>query len=377
MNVWRESDMWKFYQPADIMFGAGNVEKIAEFMEGKNLDKALIIADPFTEKCGLAKRVMDASEGKVLGIISEVEPNPSIQNVDACIAKAKELGAKSIIAIGGGSAMDCAKSTAAGYKLGLDGAALLAGAPITDALPVIAIPTTAGTGSEVTAGAVISDKEKGIKAAIFGPAIFPVLAIVDPELTYTCPPSVTASSGIDVLAHSLDALTSVKASPATDALAVRAAKMVFENLEKAYLDGTDKTARDNMSEACVVAGLAFSQTGTTGSHACSYILTSKFGIPHGEACAFTLDSWFRENAKARPQLNEFAKMMGFSDADEVADEVAKLRGRLNLRSKLPEIGVTEADLDEIAESSNASGNMTNNIAKIGIDGIRRLFADKA
>ena len=369
--------MWKFYQPVDVMFGAGNVEKIAEFMESRNLDKALIVADPFTEKCGLAKRVMDAAKGRVLGIISDVEPNPSLRNVDACIAKAAELKAECIIAIGGGSAMDCAKSTAAGSKLGLDAAALLAGAPIPEALPVIAIPTTAGTGSEVTAGAVISDKEKGIKSAIFSPAIFPVLAIVDPELTYTCPPAVTASSGIDVLAHSLDALTSVKASPASDALAVRAAKLVFENLEKAYLNGNDKEARDNMSEACVVAGLAFSQTGTTGSHACSYILTSKFGIPHGEACAFTLDSWFRENAKVRPQLNEFAVMMGFENADAVADEIAVLRGKLGLRSKLSEIGVTESDLDEIAESSNASGNMTNNIAKIGIDGIRRLFEAKA
>ncbi|PNV60141.1 hypothetical protein C0033_20065 [Clostridium sp. chh4-2] len=369
--------MWKFYQPVDIVFGAGKVEKLAEIMEEKKLDKALIVADPFTEKCGLAKKVMDMSKGKVVGIISEVEPNPSIQNVDACIAKAKETGAECIIAIGGGSAMDCAKSTAAGCKMNLCGSELLAGAAVTSALPVIAVPTTAGTGSEVTAGAVISDKEKGIKAAVFSPAIFPVLAVVDPELTYTCPPAVTASSGIDVLAHALDALTSVKASPATDALAVRAAKMVFENLEKAYLDGNDKAARDNMSEACVTAGLAFSQTGTTGSHACSYILTSKFGIPHGEACAFTLDSWFRENAKVRPQLNEFAKMMGFSDADEAADEVAKLRDKLKLRSRLSEIGVTEADLDEIAKSSNASGNMTNNIAKIGVDGIRRLFAEKA
>lgn len=369
--------MWKFYQPVDVVFGEGKVEEIADLMVQKSLDRALIVADPFTEKCGLAGKVMEAAAGKVLGIISEVEPNPSIQNVDACIAKAKELGAECIIAVGGGSAMDCAKSTAAGCLMNLNGAELLAGAAVTKALPVIAIPTTAGTGSEVTAGAVISDKEKGIKAAVFSQAIFPVLAIVDPRLTYTCPPAVTASSGIDVLAHSLDALTSVKANPATDALAIRAAKLVFENLEKAYVNGDDKEARNNMSEACVVAGLAFSQTGTTGSHACSYILTSKFGVPHGEACAFTLDTWFRENAKVRPQLNEFARMMGFDSADAVAVEIAALRRKLNLRSTLAQIGVKEEDLDEIARSSQASGNMTNNIAKLGLEGIRRVFEEKA
>lgn len=368
--------MWKFYQPTDIYLETGAISNIGNILEAKGIDKALIVADPFSEKCGLAKRIADAAGRRVVGIISEVEPNPTYQNVNACIGKAKALGAECIIGLGGGSAMDCAKSTAAAVKMGISGEELLKNSAITDALPVIAIPTTAGTGSEVTAGAVISDKANNIKTAIFGPAIFPKVAVVDPELTYTCPPVVTASSGIDVLAHALDALTSVKASPATDALAVYAAKMVFTYLERAYADGNDKEARNKMSEACLVAGLAFSQTGTTGSHACSYILTAKYGVPHGEACAFTLDAWFRENAKVRPELNELSVMMGYADADAVADAVNKLKQKLGLRSKLSEIGVTVDDLDEIAKSSNASGNMTNNVAHIGEEGIRRLFEAK-
>lgn len=368
--------MWKFYQPADVFLEVGAVEKTGQLMGEKGLDRAILICDPFCEKSGLARRVMQASEGRIVGVISDVEPNPTYQNIDHCAAAAKELKAECVVGLGGGSSMDCAKSVAVVLKNGFTGKELLQGVKFTEALPVIAIPTTAGTGSEVTAGAVISDKENEIKTAIFSPSIFPKLAIIDPSLTYTCPPAVTASSGIDVLAHSLDALTSVKASPATDALAVYAAKLAFENLERAYENGSDEEARNNMSQACIVAGLAFSQTGTTGSHACSYILTSKYGIPHGEACAFTLDSWFRENAKARPKLNEYAVMMGFRDADAVADKIAELRGKLHLRSTLAEIHVADEDLDLIAESSMASGNMTNNIAQIGKEGVKALFASK-
>lgn len=368
--------MWKFYQPVDIYLETGAISKIGEMMDHKGIRKALIVADPFSEKCGLAGKIAAYAGDRVVGIISEVEPNPTYQNIDACVAEGKRLGAESIIGLGGGSAMDCAKSTAAALKMGYKGIDLVQGAAVSDALPVIAIPTTAGTGSEVTAGAVISDKANHIKTAVFGPAIFPRAALIDPELTYTCPPAVTASSGIDVLAHSLDALTSVKANPATDALAVYAAKLVFTYLERVYKDGNDKEARNKMSEACVVAGLAFSQTGTTGSHACSYILTAEYGIPHGEACAFTLDAWFRENAKVRPELNEFSKMMGYADANAVADAVNELKQKLSLRSKLSEIGVSMEQLDKIAASSNASGNMANNVAHIGVEGIKALFAAK-
>lgn len=365
--------MWKYYQPTDICFEIGAIKKLGELMAAKQIDKAMIVADPFSKKSGLAEKIAEYAGGRVLGIIDEVEPNPTWQNIDACIAMGKELGAECIIGLGGGSAMDCAKSTAAALKLGLCGKDLLCNPPIKEALPVIAIPTTAGTGSEVTAGAVVSDKEHNIKTAIFGPAIFPLLAVIDPELTFTCPPAVTASSGIDVLAHALDAMTSVKASPATDALASYAAALVFENLEAAYLDGSNREARVKMSEACVVAGLAFSQTGTTGSHACSYILTAKYGLPHGEACAFTLDSWFAINAGVRPELNDLAKRMGFTDALAVSQAVSGLKKKLGLRSRLSEIGVTLDDLNEIAANSNASGNMANNVAKIGVEGIKELF----
>ena len=368
--------MWKFHQPVDVYLGPGESQNIKEIMEAKGLDQGLIVADPFAESSGLAAAVMAAAEGKILAVISEVEPNPTVRNVEACVEKAGELDARCLVAIGGGSAMDCAKSAAAAVRQGCSAGDLLEGAAVTDALPILAIPTTAGTGSEVTAGAVLSDKEKGVKRAIFGPALFPCASIVDPELTLTCPPAVTATTGIDVLSHSLDALTSVKANPATDALAVQATLLAFRYLERAYADGEDREARSGMSEACVLAGFAFSQTGTTGSHACSYILTSRYGIPHGEACALTLDGWFLLNARARPSLDDLSRTAGFSGADDLVSRLNRLKEALGLRTSLGAMGIPETDIERIVRASAASGNMKNNIYPVKEEDIYRIITDR-
>ena len=312
----------------------------------------------------------------MLDIISEVEPNPTCDNVDACARRARELGARSIIGLGGGSAMDCAKAAAAAAAMDCTGLELLRGRPVTDALPLIAVPTTAGTGSEVGWGAVLSDHAANAKIAIFGSPMFPRLALVDPVLTYTVPPAVTASTGLDVIAHSLDAMCSVRANPVSDGLAVRAAKLAFENLEAAFRDGSDAVARERMAMASTIAGYAFSNTGTTGSHACSYLLTAKYHIPHGEACALTLDAWFRKDAAVRPLLHTLSRMMGFADANAAADRVAELKELTGMRTTLTAMGVsdTQEALHELAANAAASGNMANDICKATREDIASLFA---
>ena len=302
--------MWKYYNPVEVVFGTGKLDELGQLMAERGLDRALIVSDPFTHRSGVAARLKECAGGRVLDIISEVEPNPTCDNVDACARRARELGARSIIGLGGGSAMDCAKAAAAAAAMDCTGLELLRGRPVTDALPLIAVPTTAGTGSEVGWGAVLSDHAANAKIAIFGSPMFPRLALVDPVLTYTVPPAVTASTGLDVIAHSLDAMCSVRANPVSDGLAVRAAKLAFENLEAAFQDGSDAVARERMAMASTIAGYAFSNTGTTGSHACSYLLTAKYHIPHGEACALTLDAWFRKDAAVRPLLHTLSRMMG-------------------------------------------------------------------
>lgn len=368
--------MWKFYQPANVIFGEGELANLGKYMDERHLNRAFMVADAFLVNSGAAAKVEEYAAGKVVGTSSDVEPNPTLKNVEDAAKKAAGANADCIIAFGGGSAMDCAKAVAVVLADKCDAKDLLNGHQITKALPVIAIPTTAGTGSEVTAGAVLSDKEKGIKAAIFSPLIFPAIALVDPELTYTVPAKVTAATGLDVLAHSFDAMTSVKANPATDALALGAAKLAVKYLQRAVKDGQDKEARAGMSQASTIAGLAFSQTGTTGSHACSYILTSRYHVPHGEACAFTLDSWLLINSKVKPELNDYAKELSFADVAELSDWINKLKKEFGMRTTLKEIGAGAEDLADIVDSSMASGNMTNNIAQIGREGVMTVFKAK-
>lgn len=368
--------MWNYANPVKVVFGTGKLESLAEIMEVHGLEQALLVADPFSVKCGLAEKVKAYAKGKILDIASDVEPNPTCDNVDGCAKKAREIGAKAIVALGGGSAMDCGKSTAAAVAMECSGMELLKGKKITDALPIVAIPTTAGTGSEVGCGAVLSNHATNEKIAIFGDFLFPKLALVDPVLTYTVPPVITASTGLDVIAHSLDAMCSVRHNPISDGLAVRAAKLAFENLETVYKDGSNEEARANMAMASNIAGYAFSNTGTTGSHACSYLLTAKYRVPHGEACALTLDAWFKRAAKARPELNELAKMMGFADADAVADRITELKALTGMRMTLTAMGVpqTEEAMEELVEAAAVSGNMVNDINKATKEVIAEVFA---
>ena len=367
--------MWKYHNPVEVVFGTGRLEELRTLLEERNLDRVLIISDPFTHKSGTADRLKACAGGRVLDIISEVEPNPTPDNVDACAARAREIGAKAVIALGGGSAMDCAKAAAAATAMGVSGMELLRGMPVTKALPIIAIPTTAGTGSEAGWGAVLSNHAANEKIAIFGAPLFPRLAIIDPTLTYTVPPQITASTGLDVIAHSLDAMCSVRANPVSDALAVMAARTAFENLEAAYRNGTDADARAKMAMASNVAGFAFSNTGTTASHACSYLLTAKYRVPHGEACALTLDHWFRHDAAIRPELHELSRMMGFRDAYAAADRIAEMKREMGMRTSLSEIGVpdTEEALSELTEAAAASGNMKNDIAAASKEEILSVF----
>jgi len=196
--------MWKYYQPTEIIFGENESLRIGEILEQHGAENCLLVVDPFIASSGLAKKLMDCSAGRIVGIFSDVEPNPTLKNIDDCIAMIRSLRIKFILAVGGGSAIDCGKCAAAASAMGCRARDLLDGMPVTDALPVGAIPTTAGAGSELTAGAVLSDRASHRKEAIFSPHLFTKFTVIDPTLTYTCPPKVTASSGIDVLMHAVD-----------------------------------------------------------------------------------------------------------------------------------------------------------------------------
>lgn len=366
---------WTQYNPTRIFFGPGETDRIADILREVGHEKVLLIADPYMASSGKAEELKNKADGIIAAVFSDVDPNPTIHNVNNAMKVANEFNVDGIVALGGGSVLDTAKAAAAGIGSDLTAEQLVTGSKVTAALPLVAVPTTAGTGSEVTAVSIISWHEEGIKFPLVSPLLYPKTALVDSTYVYTAPAPVIAASGVDVISHCLDAISSVKATPLSDNNALYGAQIAFENLERA-VNQKDHKAIDAMMLASLVAGLAFSQTGTTGSHAASYFLTSEYGVPHGEATAFTQDAWIRINAKARPEINELVQRIGFKDVDDVAEKLNVLKKKINLRTTLKELDIPVEDLDVIAQKTLDANNWPNNVAPLTKDEVKEIFLAK-
>lgn len=364
---------WDYTQPVEIRFGEGRVDELPALASERGWKHGLLVAAPHVVKSGLAAK-LEAS-GCVAGIYANISPNPDVSEVDACADQLAQGDFDFVVAIGGGSAIDLAKAASA--TCGIEGSVrdyLGTGRPLPDTrLPLVAVPTTAGTGSEVTSVAVISDRERGTKAPIVADSLFPEVAVVDPQLTWSVPPQVTASTGIDVLCHAIEGYWSLGHQPICDALAVHAARIVFTYLPRAVRDGADHEARERLCEASVIAGLAFALPKTTSSHACSFPLTRRYGIPHGEACGLTLDYFCRLNASADDgRVKDLAHALGFTSPKVLADGIAWLRTAVGLRSDLTSLNLTSEDIDWLVQESHHP-NLLNNPVPVTDEALYRLY----
>lgn len=367
---------WNYLQPVQISFGSGNRNTIADLAEKLGCKKGLLVSDPFFAKSGLADEIMKASKGTLQGIFSEVSPNPDVTEVDACAALLRDGGYDFVAVLGGGSAMDCAKAASVICKTE-DSVRKYHGtgeAVPTEHLPLIAMPTTAGTGSEVTCVSVLTDHANGKKSPIVSDSFYPAYALIDPELTYSMPPKVTAGTGIDVLSHALEGYWSKGHQPICDACALHAIKLVFRYLRKAYEKPDDAEAREKMAEASVIAGLAFTLPKTTASHACSFPLTNIHHIPHGEACGLTLDHFLRINAKYEKdgRIAALAEELGYTSAEELADAVLTLKKDLGLRTDLKDLNLTDEQVEDLVRISRHP-NLYNNPVDITDDMLREMY----
>ena len=242
----------------------------------------------------------------------------------------------------------------------------------TKPLPLIAIPTTSGTGSEVTSVSVCNDDETGTKSPLAHPNFFAHTALVDPNLTLSLPPFVTATTGLDAMAHALEAYWCCAHNPVSDGLAVAALKRIFANLEKAYTDGKNVEARAEMALGSLVAGLAFAPTRTAAVHACSYPLSMYYHLCHGEACAFTLDSFVIINGKADPvRMEKLAKDLGFASIEAMAARIKEIKKNLGMKMTLKDVGIE--DLTALVENCASQPLLNNNPAKLNKEEITKLF----
>lgn len=352
---------WEFNLPVKLVFGSGKRNDLAKYIDEIGGSRGVLVCGNSFCKNGVADEFLRLGTGKIVEIFSDIRPNPTTDNVNDCVRLMREVDADFAVALGGGSPMDCCKAACAIVK-GDDNIEPYhsLGKPISakEAIPMIAVTTTSGTASEVTNISVLTDINKNLKQPMNDPAMYPKIAVIDPELTLTVPPQVTASTGLDVLSHAIESYWSTLNQPICSACSIYAARLVFEWLEKAYTEPENLTAREKMAEASIVAGVAFSHPRTTGSHACSFPLTNIYGIPHGEACAFTLDYFVKFNAKhadSDGRLDALAKDCGFDSAYEMADEISAMKKRMGMRSRLSEIGCTSDE--QIAELTKKSMSM--------------------
>ena len=352
---------WEFNLPVKLVFGSGKRSDLAKYIDEIGGTRGVLVCGNSFCKNGVADEFLRLGGGKIVEIFSDIRPNPTTDNVNDCVRLMREVDADFAVALGGGSPMDCCKAACAIVR-GDDNIEPYhsLGKPISakEAIPMIAVTTTSGTASEVTNISVLTDINQNLKQPMNDPAMYPKIAVIDPELTLTVPPQVTASTGLDVLSHAIESYWSTLNQPICSACSIYAARLVFEWLEKAYTEPENLTAREKMAEASIVAGVAFSHPRTTGSHACSFPLTTIYGVPHGEACAFTLDYFVKFNAKhadSDGRLDALAKDCGFDSAYEMADEISAMKKRMGMRSRLSEIGCTSDE--QIAELTKKSMSM--------------------
>jgi alcohol dehydrogenase len=365
--------MWTFRLPTAVTFGAGCVRQLAQVAAARG-QRPLLATDRGLVRLPLFERVREALPG--VPVFSDVTPDPTVASVDALAAILRAERRDVVVAVGGGSAMDCAKAAAclAAGDLPSIRAVHSEGIPLGAArLPVIAVPTTAGTGSEVTPFAVLSDTEKQVKGPIAGDALYPVHAVVDPELTYSLPREITVATGLDALCHAIEGYWSKNHQPICDLAAIEAARLICVHLERAAVgrigNPSDNDlaevgrisnpsnndlaeARAAMSYAATLAGVAFQLPKNAMVHACSYPLSARYHMPHGTACAFTLEEAIGFNAPVMgDRMTAFLRGIGLAGADELIALVRGLKRLGGLPCTLREAGIPAADIPAIARES--------------------------
>ncbi len=345
-------DPWRYQQPTEIIFGRGTRAQLPDLV-ARFGGPAVLVTDRALADLPII-RDLHRLLGESVPVFAEVEPNPTVAMVDALAEMVRDTGAALVIAAGGGSSLDCAKAACSVALQGGPTRRYHSEGEMLDArhLPLIALPTTAGTGSEVTPIAVLGNPEKGVKAPLVHDNFYPTVALVDPELTVSMPRSVTASTGFDALAHAVEGYWSRNHQPLCDLFALEAVRLVFKFLPRALEDGSDLEAREGMSLAALLGGLAFQAPKNAAVHACSFPFSATYHLPHGTACALTLDHFIRFNAPAMGERGVMlAQAAGCADMNEFADAVARMKAASGLPTTLREIGVGEADIDALVEGS--------------------------
>ena len=364
--------------------GAGAINEIAAEVKVRGLKKALVCSDPDLIKFNVTTKVTKVLDdaGLEYELYSDIKPNPTIQNVQHGVEAFKKAGADYIIAIGGGSSMDTSK--AIGIIIANpefeDVRSLEGTAPTKNpCVPIIAVPTTAGTAAEVTINYVITDVEKKRKFVCVDPHDMPVIAVVDPEMMSSMPKGLTASTGMDALTHAIEGYTTKAAWEMTDMFHLKAIELISKSLRSAVAN--EKEGREGMALGQYIAGMGFSNVGLGIAHSMAHTLGAVYDTPHGVACAMMLPIVMEYNAECTGEkYKEIAKAMGVEGVDDMSveeyrkaavDAVSQLSIDVGIPTKLE--ALKEEDLDFLAESAYADACAPGNPKDASVEDLKNLF----
>ncbi|WP_455367332.1 iron-containing alcohol dehydrogenase [[Eubacterium] cellulosolvens] len=344
----------------NVLIGAGSLDRLGDAALKFAPKNALIVSDNMIKKVGILERVEEylKKERITYDIFTEVDPDPTIECASNVAQTARQKDYSLIIGVGGGSSLDMAKIASAmitnrGEVSEYIGVELLK----QKGAPLILIPTTSGTGSEVTANAIVSSRTDLMKKGIVSPYLFPDLAIVDPTLTISCPPKLTAYTGLDALSHNIEGFMALRSNPFSDALALKATEFVFKYLPLAFSEGSNLEARYYMALASLFGGMVIQGAGTCGGHAAAYAFAVKHNIPHGISCALVLPYFMAYNSKSCPEkiasigyaVRE-TKDRSMNDAIGIAvKSVFDLMKKLGIPTSLKELGIQKDAVSDITK----------------------------
>ncbi len=375
------SDFFEFQLRTRVIYKPGLVGELGHEMSALGARRALIVADEGVVRAGLLDRVRAGLQRSVeiAGVFADVPPNSSVAVVERGTQCAREQAADILVAVGGGSSIDTAKAmrillTKGGHLHDYEGYNLL-DHPLT---PMIAIPTTAGTGSEVTSWAVIRDEQAHLKLSFSSPFLAPDLAVLDPEMTRTLPPRLTAATGLDALTHAIESFVGTNANLISDSLALQAIDIISNNLRTATFSGDDMDARGQMLVAACIAGIAFSSGGGSLGivHALAHSIGGAFEVHHGTANAILLPYGMQFNSVAVPnRYVRIARALGVNaggraEEDVISDgiDAARLLSvDCGLPTRLRDVGVPEDALSSIAETALGDAAIFTNPRPVTVD----------
>ncbi|OQC28240.1 MAG: 1,3-propanediol dehydrogenase [Deltaproteobacteria bacterium ADurb.Bin072] len=369
-----------------IIMGPGSVKTIGAEVKTLGISRVLIVTDKGVIAAGLMKPIEESLKASKVkyAVFDKVEPDPRYEIVADCVETARQSKAQMLIGLGGGSPMDITKVSAVMLtNKGPIGSYFGIGLIPKPGLPTILIPTTAGTGSEVTPIAILSDEGEKLKKGIVSPYLYPAMGVLDPELTTGLPPHVTAATGMDALIHAIEAYTSINASTITDMYCIKAIELISKNLRTAFAKGDNIEARTAMMEAALLAGIGFANAGVTAVHAFAYPIGAEFHIPHGVANTLMLPHVIRFNVLGNlEKFAQLAKPFGLpvegldnlAIVDRVIATIDRLADDIRVPRHLADFGVKEKDIPMLAEGvMKVTRLLANNPRTLTLDDAKRIY----